>query len=123
MNSEIRNVLIVLIHQSSCALDHKLRLVLAIVLDVPCDVTEGCVLEVACQELKKNRFASTRGSHKKSCPALWGCSIQVKEDDCEEKAGCLVMTAEATVSCVACCVMLAPDVAPDDERYWKLAKH
>lgn len=77
MDSEVGNVLIVLVHQSSCTLDHKLRFVLAIVLDVPCDVTEGCVLELARQELKKNRFASTRGSHQKSCSPLWGCSIGV----------------------------------------------
>ena len=70
MDSKISNVLIVLVHKSSCALDHKLRFVLAVVLDIPCDVTEGCVLELACQELKKNRLASARGSHQESCSPL-----------------------------------------------------
>lgn len=77
MDSKISNVLIVLVHKSSCALDYKLRFVLAVVLDIPCDVTEGCVLEVACQELKKNRLASARGSHQESRSPLWWCSTGV----------------------------------------------
>lgn len=64
MDGEICNVLIILIHQTSCSLNDEVRLVLAIVLDVPSDMAEVTVLEVTSQELQKNGFASSRRAHK-----------------------------------------------------------
>ena len=64
MDGEICNVLIILIHQASCPLNDEVRLVLAIVLDVPSDMAEVTVLEVTGQELQKNGLASSRRAHK-----------------------------------------------------------
>jgi len=70
MHGQVGNVLIILVHQTSSSLDDKVLLVFAIVLDVTSHSAEGCVLEVASQQLKKNGLASAWWSHEKSGAAL-----------------------------------------------------
>jgi len=70
VHSQVGDVLIILVHQTSSSLDDKVLLVFAIVLDVTSHSAEGCVLEVASQQLKKNGLASAWWSHEKSGAAL-----------------------------------------------------
>jgi len=70
VHCQVGDVLIILVHQTSSSLDDKLFLVFAVVLDVTGHSAEGCVLEVASQQLKKNGLAGAWWSHKKSGAAL-----------------------------------------------------
>ena len=81
MHGQVGNVLIILVHQTSSPLDDKVFLVFAIVLDVTSHSAEGCVLEVASQQLKKNGLASAWWSHKESGAALYA-QLSEKESNC-----------------------------------------
>ena len=84
MHGQVGDVLIILVHQTSSSLDDKVFLVFAIVLDVTSHSAEGCVLEVASQQLKKNGLAGAGWSHKKSGAALYAQNSQ-KESRCEQE--------------------------------------
>ncbi len=71
MHGQVGNVLIILVHQTSSSLDDKVFLVFAIVLYVTSHSAEGCVLEVASQQLKKNGLAGAWWSHKKGGATLY----------------------------------------------------
>lgn len=81
MHGQVGDVLIILVHQTSSSLNDKVFLVFAIVLDVTSHSAEGCVLEVASQQLKKNGLAGAWWSHEKSGAALYA---QNSEKDLDE---------------------------------------
>ena len=82
MHGQVGNVLIILVHQTSSSLDDKVFLVSAIVLDVASHSAEGCVLEVASQQLKKNGLAGAWWSNKKGGAALYAPNCE-KESRCK----------------------------------------
>ena len=84
MHGQVGNVLIILVHQTSSSLDDKVFLVFAIVLYVTSHSAEGCVLEVASQQLKKNGLAGAWWSHKKGGATLYAQNSE-KESRCTKE--------------------------------------